>query len=137
MQYINYTTDLSSLQKTFLFDSVKKVNILNHMVEYSKSIDEAFHALADGTRRDILRRTLTESHTISSLSVSYEMSFAAVAKHVNVLHKAQLIIKYRVGREQVISANIERVQEIQALLDHYEQIWRSRLDNLDTLLPHL
>lgn len=107
------------------------------MVEYSKSTDAVFHALADGTRRDILRRTLIETHTISSLADSYEMSFTAVAKHVNVLYTAQLIIKYKIGREQVIKPNIQKLDEVRALLDSYETLWKKRFENLDALLPHL
>ncbi len=107
------------------------------MVEYKNDIDAAFSALADGTRRDILRRSIAKSHTISSLASSYNMSFTAVAKHVNVLSQAGLVIKYKVGREQMVEANRIRVAEIRSLLDAYEAIWRDRFDALDHLLNNL
>ncbi len=82
------------------------------MVEQSPATDQIFHALADATRRDILRRAIVSHHTISSLANDYEMSFTAVAKHINVLCKAELIRKYKVGREQTIEANIQKIQEV-------------------------
>jgi DNA-binding transcriptional ArsR family regulator len=107
------------------------------MVEYKNDIDLTFAALADGTRRDILKRSLVQSHTISSLADSYEMSFTAVAKHVSVLSRAGLVIKYKVGREQMVEANIKKLAEIRKLLDTYEAIWRNRFDALEALLPQL
>ena len=107
------------------------------MVKYSDSIDMTFSALADSTRRDILRRSLTEKHTISSLASSYHMSFTAVAKHVKVLSDSGLIRKTRAGREQLIEANVTKLQEIRDLLDSYETLWRERMEQLDTLLIHL
>jgi DNA-binding transcriptional ArsR family regulator len=111
--------------------------IYNHMVKYESDIDDIFHALADTTRRDILRRSIIRSHTISSLAKDYEMSFTAVAKHVNVLSKSGLIIKYKIGREQTIEANIQKVEHIRTLLESYESLWRDRFERLDDLLTHL
>ena len=53
--------------------------------------DAWFHALADRTRRDILRRVLAGEHSVSTLARGYDMSFAAVQKHVAVLERAGLI----------------------------------------------
>lgn len=97
------------------------------MVEYSDNIDQVFMALADKTRRDILRRTLTSRHTISSLASSYDMSFAAVAKHVHILHTAGLVTKIRVGREQAIEADLATLERTRELLESYEQLWMERL----------
>jgi DNA-binding transcriptional ArsR family regulator len=70
------------------------------MVETSEDrADGLFHALSDRTRRDILRRVLAGEHSVSTLAASYDMSFAAVQKHVAVLEKAGLITKRRKGRE--------------------------------------
>lgn len=113
------------------------VLLFNHMVEYNENIDQVFMALADKTRRDILRRTLTSRHTISSLASSYDMSFAAVAKHVHILHTAGLVTKIRVGREQAIEADLVTLERTRKLLESYEKLWMERLWNLDTLLSHL
>lgn len=97
-------------------------------------VDRVFRALADATRRDILRRTMAAEATVSQLAAAYAMSFAAVQKHVAVLEGAGLVTKQPHGRERIIRGNPEMVHRAQALLDRYEEIWRSRIDRLDSLL---
>ena len=101
-------------------------------------VDRIFRALADSTRRDIVRRTLGGEASVSELAVTYDMSFAAVQKHVAVLERAGLVTKHPNGRERIVRGNPDAIRRAQALLDRYEQIWRSRLDRLDDLLaePH-
>jgi DNA-binding transcriptional ArsR family regulator len=70
--------------------------------------DALFHALADRTRRDIMRRVLAGEHSVSALAAKYGVSFAAVQKHVAVLEKAGLLIKRRSGREQLASGDWRR-----------------------------
>lgn len=97
-------------------------------------VDRIFHALADATRRDIVRRTLVADISVSRLANSYQMSFAAVQKHVAVLEEARLVSKEPRGRERMVRGNPDRIREAQRLLDHFEAIWRSRIDRLDILL---
>ncbi len=97
-------------------------------------VDRIFRALADATRRDIVRRTLDGEASVSSLAASYEMSFAAVQKHVAVLEEAGLITKIARGRERLVRGNPERLARAQALLSSYERIWRARISRLDALL---
>ena len=107
------------------------------MVVHSKheaSLNQLFRALADGTRRDILARSLTETPSVSDLAARYEMSFAAVQKHVAVLERAGLIKKRANGREQLVSTNRARLQRAGELLDHFESIWRQRVAQLDDVL---
>jgi DNA-binding transcriptional ArsR family regulator len=92
-----------------------------------EQIDQVFHALADATRRDIVVRTFSGPHSVSQLAASYAMSFAAVQKHVAVLERAGLVSKQRHGREQLVRARIDAVQEAQRLLAHFEDLWRARL----------
>lgn len=112
----------------------------NHMVVHAgmelsdDEVDRIFRALADATRRDIIRRTLSGHVSVSALASAYDMSFAAVQKHVAVLEEAGLVTKHPNGRERLVRGNPDTLQRAQALLDHYEQIWRSRIDRLDTLL---
>ncbi len=97
-------------------------------------VDRIFRALADTTRRDILRRTMAGEASVSQLAAAYDMSFAAVQKHVAVLEGAGLVTKQPNGRERIIRGNPELVQKAQALLNRYQEIWRSRIDRLDSLL---
>lgn len=97
-------------------------------------VDRVFRALADRTRRDIVRRTLVGELTVSQLARGYEMSFAAVQKHVAVLEDAGLVSKEPQGRERLVRANPEAIRRAQQLLDQYEQIWHDRMARLDTLL---
>lgn len=97
-------------------------------------VDRIFRALADATRRDIVARVFTGELSVSALAAHYEMSFAAVQKHVAVLEGAGLVTKRPHGRERYVSGNPEAIARAQALLDRYEQIWRSRIARLDALL---
>lgn len=93
-----------------------------------------FRALADGTRRDILARSLTATPSVSELAARYDMSFAAVQKHVAVLERAGLVQKRAHGREQRVSTNHARLERAGELLDHFESIWRQRIAQLDDVL---
>ncbi|QDB79737.1 winged helix-turn-helix transcriptional regulator [Georgenia wutianyii] len=97
-------------------------------------IDRIFRALADATRRDIVRRTLTEEASVSELAAAYDMSFAAVQKHVAVLEGAGLVTKEPQGRERRVRGNPDTLRQAQQLLDQYEQIWSGRVARLDALL---
>ena len=97
-------------------------------------IDRIFRALADATRRDIVRRTLTEEASVSELAADYDMSFAAVQKHVAVLEGAGLVTKEPQGRERRVRGNPDTLRLVQQLLDQYEQLWRGRIARLDALL---
>jgi DNA-binding transcriptional ArsR family regulator len=97
-------------------------------------VDRIFRALADATRRDILRRTMAVEASVSQLAAAYDMSFAAVQKHVAVLEGAGLVTKQPHGRERLIRGNPEMIRKAQGLLDRYQEIWRSRIDRLDALL---
>jgi DNA-binding transcriptional ArsR family regulator len=97
-------------------------------------VDRIFRALADATRRDIVRRTLAGEATISEIAASYDMSFAAVQKHVAVLEGAGLVMKHPHGRERIVRGNPDLIRRAQQLLGAYEQIWRARIDRLDAVL---
>jgi DNA-binding transcriptional ArsR family regulator len=98
-------------------------------------IDRLFRALADATRRDIVARLLAdEPASVSRLAAHYDMSFAAVQKHVAVLEEAGLVTKHPQGRERIVSGNPERLAQARALLLQLEQLWVSRLRQLDAIL---
>jgi DNA-binding transcriptional ArsR family regulator len=98
----------------------------NHMVvdELADSdVDRIFRELADRTRRSIFQRVLTTGLSVSTLANDYDMSFAAVQKHVGVLERALLVTKQRHGREQIVHGSLATLKRATALLDVYEQIW--------------
>ena len=97
-------------------------------------IDRVFHALADATRRDIVRRTLVSEQSVTQLAAAYAMSFAAVSKHIAVLADARLITKRAEGRVRLVSADPTALARAQDLLRSYEELWRGRIDRLDAIL---
>jgi DNA-binding transcriptional ArsR family regulator len=97
-------------------------------------VDRLFHALADATRRDIVRVVLVEERSVSELARRYPMSVTAVQKHVAVLEEAGLVTRRRQGREMRVSGDVEAVRRAQALLDAFETLWRHRFDRMQTLL---
>lgn len=104
------------------------------MVECNLDINNIFHSLADPTRRDILKRVCEAEHTISELAGKYEISFAAVAKHLNVLEKARLINKRKSGKQQIISAETSTVDFASEHLEQYGKIWEDRFNRLEKIL---
>jgi DNA-binding transcriptional ArsR family regulator len=99
-------------------------------------IDRVFGALADATRRDIVRRAIGGEEGVAELAGHYPMSFAAVQKHVAVLERAGLVTKERTGRRKVVRTNIERLRLARRLLDQYEELWRGRIDRMTDLVAH-
>ncbi|MFD3735471.1 ArsR/SmtB family transcription factor [Streptomyces sp. NPDC058632] len=98
------------------------------------SVDRLFHALADVTRRDILRRCVRGELSVSRLAEAYPMSFAAVQKHVTVLERAGLVTKQRRGREQLVRTDPDAVGRARRALDELETAWRARVDRMSGLL---
>ena len=96
--------------------------------------DALFHALADRTRRDILRHVLVGEHSVSALAANYDMSFAAVQKHVAVLEKAGWLSKRRNGREQLAHGEVEAVRSVASMLIELEDLWRGRVARIDELI---
>jgi DNA-binding transcriptional ArsR family regulator len=98
-------------------------------------LDQLFRALADTTRRDIIARLLAgEPASVSALAERYDMSFAAVQKHVAVLEEAGLVSKESRGRERMVRSNPERLAQARALLLQLEQLWISRFKQVDQVL---
>ena len=110
----------------------------NHMVVHlpldAASLDRLLRALADETRRDILRRTALESPSVSELAAEYDMSFAAVQKHVAVLEQAGLVAKTERGRERLVRADPVQLARARACLEQLEALWHHRLTGLDAIL---
>jgi DNA-binding transcriptional ArsR family regulator len=96
--------------------------------------DRIFHALGAATRRDILERAIRDDQSVSALARRYQMSFAAVQKHVAVLERAGLVSKERRGREQIVHGRRETLRRAAALLESYEQLWIGRAARIAEIL---
>ena len=96
--------------------------------------DLVFHALADATRRDIVRITMHGEFSVSELARRYPMSFAAVQKHVAVLQRADLVTKVRHGREQLVRGRPDAVRDAATLLNEFAALWRDRIDRFGEVL---
>jgi DNA-binding transcriptional ArsR family regulator len=96
--------------------------------------DAVFGALADATRRDILARAMGGDLGVSDLAALYAMSFAAVQKHVAVLERAGLVRKRPDGRRRVVTTDMDGLRNARAVLDHFESLWRGRVERMHDLL---
>lgn len=116
-----------------------RVIIYNRMVVRhppgDADLDRVFRALADATRRDIVARLLGgEPMSVSALAARYDMSFAAVQKHVTVLEGAGLVTKHPQGRERIVRGIPERIARVRDVLAQLEGLWRARFSQLDAVL---
>ena len=96
--------------------------------------DRMFGALADATRRDIVRRAIDGEEGVAQLAEHYPMSFAAVQKHIAILERAGMVTKERIGRRKVVRTNLERLRVARRLLDQYEELWRGRVARMTALV---
>src|SRR3990170_7250576 len=103
-------------------------------MQSTQDVDTVLAALADGTRRDIVRRAMAGEEGVAELAQHYPMSFAAVQKHVAILERAGLIAKRRIGRRKVVRTNLEGLRVARRLLDRYEELWRDRIARMSELI---
>ena len=96
--------------------------------------DQVFAALADATRRDIVRRAIDGEEGVSELADHYPMTFAAVQKHVAVLERAGLVTKHRWGRRKLVRTNMVALALARGLLDRYEELWRGRIGRMAEIM---
>ncbi len=104
------------------------------MVEYTLQLDDVFHSLSDPIRRDILRRASRCELTVGELVKQYDVSFAAVSKHLKVLEAARLITKRKEGRKRMIRVSPAGLRQADAYLEQYRRMWQGRFDKLEMLL---
>ena len=103
----------------------------NHMVKSNAArLDSIFHALADPTRRAMLRDVSDGEMSVSEIAKPYALTLAAVSKHLKVLESADLVARQRRGSFQIIRLNAPALHEAEQWLAHYRQFWSIRLDAL-------
>jgi DNA-binding transcriptional ArsR family regulator len=104
------------------------------MVEYTYNLDNIFSSLADPTRRDILRRVTSDELSVGEIAKPYDLTFAAVSKHLKVLERARLIIKRRRGKEQMVSLAPQALADAAEYLQWYQQFMAAKFDVLENYL---
>lgn len=102
------------------------------MVEQqAERLDAVFHALADSTRRKMLRRLADRELSIGELAAPLDMSFAGASKHVKALEQAGLVRRTVRGRRHICRLNSQRMSGALEWLRYYERFWSERLDALE------
>jgi DNA-binding transcriptional ArsR family regulator len=108
--------------------------ILNHMVQYSNSLDGAFSALSDPTRRAILDRLSNGSATISELAEPAGISLTGIKKHVQVLEQAGLVSTEKRGRTRHCSLGPQRLEDAGQWIEEFRRGWKERLDQVEEII---
>lgn len=91
-------------------------------------------ALADPTRRAIVARLAAGSSTVGELAKPFDMSLAAVSKHIQVLDRAGLVTRDRQGRSIVCSLNPAQLKTMSDWIGDYEAFWNDRLTKLEQVI---
>ncbi|OJW47557.1 MAG: hypothetical protein BGO67_04215 [Alphaproteobacteria bacterium 41-28] len=106
------------------------------MVEYQspQKLDLIFHALADSTRREILDLIAKRTYTVTELAKPFDMSLAAISKHLNVMEKAGLLRRIKKGRICYCSLDSRPLSEAAQLINQLQTFWEQKLTSLDQLL---
>jgi len=101
------------------------------MVEYSLQLDNIFGALSDPTRRDILQRTTSRELTVNEVAGPYDLTLAAISKHLKILEQAKLIVRRRQGRKSYVRLDHATLRQAEDYLEQYGVSLSQRLDRLD------
>ena len=104
------------------------------MVQFSRSLDSSFAALADPTRRDVLLRLARKDASISDLASAFEMTLTGMKKHVRVLEDAGLVTTEKVGRVRWCRLGPRRLDRENEWIANYQSMLEARYDRLGAFL---
>ena len=112
--------------------------ILNQMVHYSAGhLDASFAALSDATRRGVLEQLGRAEASISDLAATFGLTLTGMKKHVDVLERAGLVRTEKVGRVRTCRIGERRLEEAEAWIERYQQLWDARFAELDKVVEEL
>jgi len=97
-------------------------------------IQQTFKALSDPTRRSILMHLSQQDMTIGEVSSYYDMTRAAVKKHLNILEKGNLIKAHKQGRKRINTLKPDGLQTINAWMNYFDRYWDKKLHNLSAAI---
>jgi DNA-binding transcriptional ArsR family regulator len=100
----------------------------------SDTLDAVLMALADPTRRAILKQLSRRESTVNEIAKPYDISLAGVSKHIQVLEKAHLVLKRKEGRIQHCRLNPQPLGAVARLLIEYKHFWENQFDALEKFL---
>ncbi len=98
------------------------------MVEYNMNLDMVFGSLADPTRRDILLRVAQQELSVNEIALPYDLSLAAISKHLKILEKARLIVKRRKGKQRLVKLSEAAFRSAEDYLKQYEVMVHTQLE---------
>jgi DNA-binding transcriptional ArsR family regulator len=110
--------------------------MVERLMPNNPALNAVFGALADPTRRELLRRLCVGPSTVTDLAAPFAMSLNAVSKHLKVLEEAGLIAREVEGRVHHITLRAAPLQEAERWVNQYRQFWEARLDKLEDWLSH-
>ena len=95
---------------------------------------DAFQAIADPSRRQILSLLSKDRRTINSLAENFDMSRPAVSKHIKILEYSGFISIEDIGRERYCTLRQEGFNELQEWINFFDTFWKHKLKKLESLL---
>jgi DNA-binding transcriptional ArsR family regulator len=104
------------------------------LIAAQSPLDAALVALADPTRRAILRRLTKGEASVTEIAAPFALSLNAVSKHIRLLERAQLVERRRSGREHLLSFNPSPLDDVAGWIEAQRAVWTARLDALDAML---
>ncbi|GAA2399120.1 ArsR/SmtB family transcription factor [Mycolicibacterium llatzerense] len=100
-------------------------------------LSRTFAALADPTRRSMLALLADRERTVGELVEPFDMTFAAVSKHLRVLEAAGLVHRGRSAQYRPATLNPEPLAAVSKWVAEYEKFWTANLDSMGELLARL
>lgn len=104
--------------------------IVFHMVNYSASLDNAFHALADPTRRAVIARLIAGDAPVKELAEPFAMGLPSFMKHIKVLEESGLIASEKVGRVRTCRLKPKQLAVTENWLSDQRKLWEGRANRL-------
>jgi DNA-binding transcriptional ArsR family regulator len=104
------------------------------MINNQQQLNDVFHALSNEIRREIVAMLSTKPHGFGEIVERFDVSKAAISKHVKVLEQVSIVEREVKGRNHTCRLNAEAMQQAHAWLDAYEKFWSARLDKLKRVL---
>ena len=108
--------------------------IQKHMLKYSQSLDRAFHALSDATRRAMLDRLAGGPASVSELARPFDTTFASIVQHIQVLEASGLIATEKIGRIRTCRISKDAIARVEQWLSERRHMWESHFDRLGAIL---